>query len=102
MPACKKSVKFIRLKLFKWELNFFYLRLLTKYFIMKKVLFIAGFVSSVAIASTPKEVTTEMVAEERLCTVLETSCGPSGDVCGANAYELARNAAWAENYWCGN
>jgi hypothetical protein len=62
MPACKKSVKFIRLKLFKWELNFFYLRLLTKYFIMKKVLFIAGFVSSVAIASTPKEVTTEMVA----------------------------------------
>lgn len=73
---------------------------LQKFIIMKNLFFLIAFVFSISFTSQA----TSLEAEElpvRQCTTLQTSCGPSGDICGANDYELARNAAWAENYWCG-
>jgi hypothetical protein len=68
---------------------------------MKNLFFAFAFVFSLSFAgnATPENTENALI---RYCTTLTTSCGPSGDVCGGTIFELARNAAWAENYWCGD
>ncbi|TVZ27911.1 hypothetical protein JM83_2989 [Gillisia sp. Hel_I_86] len=68
---------------------------------MKNLFFVFAFVFSISFAGNANHTEIDD-APIRYCTTLTTSCGPSGDVCGGTIYELARNAAWAENYWCGN
>lgn len=69
---------------------------------MKNLFILFAFVTSVAVAKNVDTEKLESTSAYRLCATLTTSCGPSGDVCGADADELARNAAWAEDYWCGD
>ncbi len=35
------------------------------------------------------------------CVHFITSCGPSGDLCGATQDDKWRNMEFIENYWCG-